>query len=442
MSRKRKPNKNRQVSGNPRARTEGSGRVTPPKPNKPNKPTHVYSLQPIEPTHKPLEPIPTRETPYRVEGLAIFNIEHDNSEYYLELRDAFAREMKLQCGEYFPDPNIALFYHDLFTESLLSAINSNLFELVDSLQDTLEEYFRDKLGAYSEPEDFDKWDKEILGSFFANRRIVEYVKLGIEIEYDDLLKDGPNPDELEASYCNSIYNRYLTDDDFIFTVKAIGLTSSSISKALTEGYNFDEIVKGVTRQIIAFELFNYMSITEVAQRDVESNILQAGLAGVLVDEEYDQLGLQLNQWGQRAFTTVLHSRLGNDISISFPAEYVMLELLDSYDPKFYQELFSAAFVDNSSELKITLIADKLKEFINDIFDDQELITELEELIEFSLYDMNASAKLYQNLGRAILLDEKWGNKLREIEDSTCERLMKFTFFDPPAVLEVQPGLGL
>ncbi len=202
MSRKRKPNR-----GNPRA-SRDSARATDPKTpgqphrqsnTQPNKPPQVFIVTDSTTIDRQsLEPIPARtkdEGVYRVKGLKIFDPENDNDQSCLELREVFAREMRMITGEFYPDPETVFFEHENFKVQLIHNIKAKLPAVARTLQDAIEEFFRNRLASYDTPEDFDTWDKVNLDSFFADQRLVQIVESDFRIIYDDRIKDEKSYDE-------------------------------------------------------------------------------------------------------------------------------------------------------------------------------------------------------------------------------------------------------
>jgi|GEM_PF-5411792 len=187
--------------GDPRNRT--SGRVTPPKPGSKSKgksrqPTNVpvevirINLDEVkEFIASPLEEIPVRDKPYYVEGFEAFNPLFDDDDYFLNLREAFAREMKMVQGEYFPEPALAQSAHLLFVERLVEQLKDRIPEIARTTQDTLEKYFRARFERHGEPGSFERWDEEVLNKFFSERRLERLAEIGIPIEYIDEIVEGP-----------------------------------------------------------------------------------------------------------------------------------------------------------------------------------------------------------------------------------------------------------
>ena len=424
MSRKRKPNR-----GNPRA-SRDSARATDPKTpgqphrqsnTQPNKPPQVFIVTDSTTIDRQsLEPIPARtkdEGVYRVKGLKIF-----------------AREMRMITGEFYPDPETVFFEHENFKVQLIHNIKAKLPAVARTLQDAIEEFFRNRLASYDTPEDFDTWDKVNLDSFFADQRLVQIVESDFRIIYDDRIKDGPQKDDHKASHCNIGYKLIDGTDGPTYEAVDMQLLSTVVTEAINQGYPYEAIVDGIARDFVGYKILEYASRTQIVEIDDTTKFLNLGISGMLLDNDNNFLRVPMNLWSQRGFLTALHARHGANIGIRNRAEFALLELLKIYEPKLYQKLFTAIFADGDNTNKLNIVNDTMKHFIDtEISGDAQLKEELELLVNGAIYSDRDVGELFSKLRTLLIDDEKWGDKLRMIIGTVAQRELDFMFLDPPAI---------
>lgn len=444
-------------SGDPRKQTSEnvSGRVTPPK----KKPRETDSVPPpfsspvsnpvpaprdnpsstirinlnevIRFIAAPLEKIPQPDKPYYVEGFEAFNPLFDDDEYFLNLREAFAREMKITLGGYYPHPTLAHSAHLLFVERLLEKLQERIPQIARDTQSTLEMYFRSRFNRHSEPGSFERWDKESLNGFFADRRLERLAESEIPIKYIDEIVEGPVPIAMQGSYSTVMHNIVVEGDEVDFVPKAIALLSITINNALCEGYSFDEIVDGIARHALSFEIINFASTSRVTDIQDDCIDVQFGLSMATLNDQLEFVTPALGKWGHCGFLSSLHCRLGDDIGIGYWAEQSMIELLDQYDPLIFERLFAALVSESTDDLPHEIVTNSLKQFIRDVFDDPDLAEPLLHLTERSIYGMEEAAALQLGLFTALNTNERWGTVARAITRATQARNLDYTFFTTP-----------
>lgn len=431
--------------GDPRKRT--SGRVTPPKPksktrgtqpsaqNIPLEPTTIKIAEVIEFIVSPLEKIPEPEEPFYIEGFEAFNPLFDDDDYFIKLREAFAREMKMVQGEFYPDPALAQSAHLLFVERLVEQLRERVPVIARETQDTLENYFRERFERHGEPGSFERWDTEVMNNFFSERRLERLAEIGIPIEYHDEIVDGPVTVQAGKSFSTVSHNFIVEGEQVAFVPQSIQLFSVLVNKALREGYNFDEIVDGLARHALSFEIMNFACASQVTNIEDDLVEIQIGLTKASLNADLEFVGQPIGKWGHCGFLSSLHCRLGDDIGIGYYAERSIIELLDQYDPAFYERLFAATISNGDEGRKHEIVTDTLQQFVEDVFDNPRIVGILSQMIEGSKPGMEGSAPLHHALFSALILDKHWGSVAQAITSDTDARRLDYTFFTTPAVVE-------
>jgi|GEM_PF-5310398 len=238
-----------------------------------------------------------------------------------------------------------------------------------------------------------------------------------------------------GSFSTIMHNLVAEGGNVDFVPHSITLFSVTVNSALREGYSFDEIVDGLARHALSFEIMNFACSSGVIEVGENSIDIHNGLSIATLNEQLQFDGPPIGKWGHCGFLSSLHCRLGDDIGIGYWGEQSMIELLDRYDPAFFERLFAAAISDGDAGRKHEIVTDTLKQFIGDVFTDPQIVEPLLHMAERSKYGMEESANLHQGLFTALVLDKHWGAVSRAISSATSARQLDYTFFTTPEVVK-------
>ena len=291
------------------------------------------------------------------------------------------------------------------------------------------------------PVDFESWDREKLGSFFADRRLVKEVDAGIRMTYYDEVAGGVISATGNIPYSSVGYRYSPPQNGMTNVLKVINLTSKSVTDALREGYNFSEIAEQLVRQIIGFDLLQYVSRSKILHFTDNTISVQNGIENITIDHALNPTGIGLNQWGKNGFMALLNSLQGDDIGIGFQTEFTIIDLLSWHDERLLEKLFVASFGDSNQPHDESIITSSLKSFIDHVISDPEQNYDLKRLADLSIYSAEDAEIFFDGLRTALSHNAIWGNLLEEIRDSTRSRQIVYTFFEPPSCAQIG-GLGI
>ncbi|HMS25359.1 MAG TPA: hypothetical protein PKB15_06725 [Acidimicrobiia bacterium] len=389
-------------------------------------------------------------------GFQAFNPLYDGDEYYENLRRAFALEMKLMSVGYYPDPVIAEAAHDLFIERITSPLSDWIPVLAEEMHEGLQKFFIQQFLKHGKTiEDFHTWDRDRLNGFFAEKEFIDRSQLMNAIVYHDEITEGATSRFYNSSTSYTAGHPILFDEDRAAIQIYAGIVSTTVTKALQDGYTIDEIVEGLVRQTVAYELFNVAGMCAMRNitLDDEGMSTFSGLNIATSKENVDGSNVALGMASQGSFVSLLHIRSNPANSLSIPMGARLLEIVARRTPGLYEKLFEVAFIEDTDiEFPHLLIPDAIKAFVTKFYGqrDPELTERLHALADSSTLGFNEFAELSKVFITTVYTDPRFRNLVQDVEDLMAPHTRSsYTFLTPPAsaprvnrtAVEVYVGMG-
>ncbi len=444
MSGKKRSTNGKARSGNPRHnKASQPSRVTVPKKNSSSRTSpRPLTSQTSTTSRPPVVPAPPRN--YYLKcfndlGFEAFNPLYDGDEYYENLRNAFACEMNLMLGEYYPDPTMAGAAHRLFLERIISPLEDWVPVLANEMHEGLQKFFIERFVKRGKTiEDFHAWDRERLNRFFAQKEFVTRSLLLSSIEYHDEIVEGAPSRIYNASTSYTGAHAVVIDDENAGLQLYAGIVSNIVNSALLDGYTTEEIAEGLARQALAYELFNMAGMCALRDITIDEEGLStfSGLNIATSKENVDGSNVAMGMAAQGSFISLLHIRTNPTNSATIAMGARVLEIVARRTPGLYEKLFEVAFVaDSDMQYPHLLIPDAVKAFVTKFYGqrDPELTEQLHILADRSPLGFDEYMELCKVFMTAVYRDPRFSDLVCDVEDLIAPHTRtSFTFLTPPA----------
>ena len=384
-------------------------------------------------------PIPLRTQPYRIGSLAAFNPIYDGDAYFEDLRSAFAQEMKLLTGDFYPETQEALRVHKEFIKKLMDEISLRIPGLATETSGMIERHFRDRFKKRGQTDtDFERWDHEVLGGFFADNMLFQRcLNLG-GIEYFDEIAEGASPLAVQDNFSYTQYVYMPGRSDIGAIQPSLTISSKLVNQALRQGYSIDEIVEGLVQKTVSYEILNIANRIHEVDLGNKQIGLQMGLTISTLEYGPDGTPTSFGGWGHNALISALHVRLNPLYGLGYRNEAELFEILSQTDPTFFERAFEACFGVSHSfypephllfEKQIALLAERVLDE-----SDPALSRGIQAEAHSSLSKDTLPRDLQSGIYALLAMDPSLTSLGLSVQEVIANKSSDLAFYTPPGML--------